>query len=78
MRSSMDRLRRSLRNSFRRRSGSGSLSEKHMSGAGRSHPSAGDDGSGKPPIWSQDEASVRAGTCSFKVKVWTLNFLNLC
>jgi hypothetical protein len=46
----MDRLRRSLRDSFRRR---------------KDHVPE----SSKPHMWQADEAAVRAGTCSFNVKV---------
>lgn len=50
----MDRLRRSLRDSFRRK-------KDHIPECS------------KPHQWQADEAAVRAGTCSFPVKV--LNIL---
>lgn len=65
IRSNMDRIRRSLRDSFRKRSNSGSPSERHV--AGGNGAGAGD--LSKPQLWSQDEATVRAGTCAFSVKV---------
>lgn len=46
----MDRLRRSLRDSFRRK-------KDHIPECS------------KPHQWQADEAAVRAGTCSFAVKV---------
>lgn len=46
----MDRLRRSLRDSFRRK-------KDHIPECS------------KPHQWQADEAAVRAGTCSFPVKV---------
>ncbi|XP_055332736.1 protein numb-like isoform X2 [Paramacrobiotus metropolitanus] len=54
MRRSMDRIRRSIRQSFRR-------SKKAPSSA-----SSGE--SAQPPQWSNDEVAVRAGNCSFQVK----------
>ncbi len=49
----MDRIRRSFRDSFRRR-GSKDRAAQEAS---------------KPQQWQQDEATVRAGTCNFIVKV---------
>lgn len=51
----MDRLRRSLRDSFRRK-------KDHIPECS------------KPHQWQADEAAVRAGTCSFPVKVLTKNY----
>lgn len=56
----MDRLRRSIRQSFRRRS-----------------PKESSDDPSKPHQWQKDEASVRAGTCSFTVKVKHLVALDI-
>jgi hypothetical protein len=54
----MDRLRRSFRDSFRRRKDLGN----HAGSPGHhSNP--------KPHLWAMDEAEVRAGICSFHVKV---------
>lgn len=50
----MDRLRRSLRDSFRRK-------KDHIPECS------------KPHQWQADEAAVRAGTCSFPVKVLEKN-----
>ncbi|GAU94197.1 hypothetical protein RvY_06019 [Ramazzottius varieornatus] len=55
MRKSMDRLRRSLRQSFRRSKKSPSTST--------SLPDT-----TQPPQWQNDETAVRAGNCSFQVK----------
>lgn len=52
----MDRLRRSLRDSFRRK-------KDHIPECS------------KPHQWQADEAAVRAGTCSFPVKVLEKNIL---
>ena len=52
----MDKLRRSFRSSFRRKEGSGG-------GGGREEP-----GGGGTRQWPQDEASVKANTCTFEVK----------
>ncbi len=64
----MDRLRRSLRASLRKR--------KHSSGSnqGASRPSgstgtSSSSSSDRPHQWQADEVSVRSGTCSFHVKV---------
>jgi hypothetical protein len=75
----MDRLRRSLRSSLRKR--------KERADAAASAAAA-DDGGGRPGVlgrdpppgvpgeagskpflWLQDEVAVRSGTCSFRVKV---------
>lgn len=53
----MDRLRRSLRDSFRRK-------KDHIPECS------------KPHQWQADEAAVRAGTCSFPVKVLE-NFISV-
>ncbi|XP_022160184.1 protein numb-like isoform X2 [Myzus persicae] len=55
--SKMDRLRRSFRDSFRRRKDLGNT-------AG----SPGHHSNPKPHLWAMDEAEVRAGICSFHVK----------
>lgn len=55
----MDRLRRSLRDSFRRK-------KDHIPECS------------KPHQWQADEAAVRAGTCSFPVKVLEKKILALC
>ena len=52
----MDKLRRSFRSSFRRKEGSGGS-------GGREEP-----GGGGTRQWPQDEASVKANTCTFEVK----------
>lgn len=52
----MDRLRRSLRDSFRRK-------KDHIPECS------------KPHQWQADEAAVRAGTCSFPVKVLAFKLL---
>lgn len=64
----MDRIRKSLRESFRKR-----VSRGQQSGAGSSNTQglnghAGCSGSGKLDIWLPDETTVRNGTCSFTVK----------
>lgn len=53
----MDRLRRSFRESFRRRKGDG-----NGLGSGAGPESA------RPHQWQADESAVRAATCAFPVK----------
>ena len=72
----MDRLRRSLRSSIRRKKNKDKPDGGAAAGAGggSAGSSGGDSGGksgkdGKPNIWKQDEISVRSGTCSFSVKV---------
>ena len=54
----MDKLRRSFRSSFRRKEGGGS------GGGGKEEAGGG----GGARQWPQDEASVKANTCTFEVK----------
>ena len=54
----MDKLRRSFRSSFRRKEGGGS------GGGGKEETGGG----GGTRQWPQDEASVKANTCTFEVK----------
>ena len=54
----MDKLRRSFRSSFRRKEGGGS------GGGGKEEAGGG----GGTRQWPQDEASVKANTCTFEVK----------
>ena len=64
----MDRLRRSLRSSIRKKKNKDAwtdLPQNSNNGAG-SKPSS--DGT-KPHQWQSDEISVRSGTCNFQVKV---------
>eukprot|EP00095_Tigriopus_kingsejongensis_P008971 maker-scaffold334_size202906-snap-gene-1.39 protein:Tk08971 transcript:maker-scaffold334_size202906-snap-gene-1.39-mRNA-1 annotation:"protein numb" len=68
----MDRLRRSLRSSLRRKKGdrdrhSPPLSSTTSNGGGGGGSATAGDGS-KPDSWQQDEVAVRSGTCSFRVK----------
>ena len=63
----MDRLRRSLRSSMRRKKHRDAGSAGAATGGAAA--SGGTDASGKPNVWKQDEISVRSGTCSFSVKV---------
>lgn len=65
----MDRIRRSFRESFRKRVFRGQQSGAGSSGAQISNTHAGCSGSGKSEVWLPDEAAVRNGTCSFNVKV---------
>ena len=76
----MDRLRRSLRSSIRRKKnkdkadGGAAAAASSAAGGGDSTAAAGGSAGGKGPdgkpnIWKQDEISVRSGTCSFSVKV---------
>uniref|UniRef100_A0A914X945 PID domain-containing protein n=1 Tax=Plectus sambesii TaxID=2011161 RepID=A0A914X945_9BILA len=58
----MDRIRRSFRDSFRRRG------SKDRNGSGAATAVTGSSDSTKPQLWQQDEAAVRAGTCNFHVK----------
>ena len=55
----MDKLRRSFRSSFRRKDGAGG-----GGGGGKEEPGGG----GGTRQWPQDEASVKANTCTFEVK----------
>ena len=78
----MDRLRRSLRSSLRRKkdhrqhyadttssaAAAAAPAQKSVKKSANSAPS-GD--SSKPVEWQNDEVAVRSGTCSFKVKVRT-------
>jgi len=57
----MDKLRRSFRSSFRRKDGAGG-----GGGGGKEEPGGG--GGGGTRQWPQDEASVKANTCTFEVK----------
>ncbi|VDM95802.1 unnamed protein product [Thelazia callipaeda] len=64
----MDKIRRSVRESFRRR-----MSRQHIAGgtsSTRHSPTRTTDcaKSGKAELWQPDEATVRNGTCSFHVK----------
>ena len=65
---SMDRLRRSLRSSIRKKKNKDAWTDlpQTSSNSGGSRPSS--DG-GKPHQWQSDEISVRSGTCNFHVKV---------
>ena len=56
----MDKLRRSFRSSFRRKEGAGG-----GGGGGKEEPGGGGGGTRQ---WPQDEASVKANTCTFEVK----------
>ena len=58
----MDKLRRSFRSSFRRKEGGGSGG----GGGGGGKEESG--GGGGTRQWPQDEASVKANTCTFEVK----------
>ena len=58
----MDKLRRSLRSSLRRKRERDSADEASCS-TGKTGG-----GNGKPQSWSADEAAVKSGTCSFHVK----------
>ena len=64
----MDRLRRSLRSSIRKKKNKDNWTDlpQNSNNAAGSKPSA--DGS-KPHQWQSDEISVRSGTCNFQVKV---------
>ena len=57
----MDKLRRSFRSSFRKKEGGGGGEDQGGGGVG------GGGGAGVRQ-WPQDEASVKANTCSFEVK----------
>ena len=64
----MDRLRRSLRSSIRKKKNKDNwtdLPQNSNNGAGSKMSSEG----GKPHQWQSDEISVRSGTCNFHVKV---------
>ena len=64
----MDRLRRSLRSSIRKKKNKDAwtdLPQNSNNGAGSKMSSEG----GKPHQWQSDEISVRSGTCNFHVKV---------
>ena len=64
----MDRLRRSLRSSIRKKKNKDNwtdLPQNSNNGAGSKMSSDG----GKPHQWQSDEISVRSGTCNFHVKV---------
>ena len=81
----MDKLRRSLRSSLRRKKdhsrrhdsgggGGGGEGERGQNrqgerGDGGNSGSKGGSGSGSGSQWQMDEVSVRSGTCSFQVKV---------
>ena len=68
----MDRIRRSLRQSFRRSKKSPSLaSSSSTAGGGGEGSSSSSSGthSHQPPQWQGDENAVRAAACSFQVKV---------
>ena len=61
----MDRLRRSLRSSLRKKKSD----QPDGAGAGNWRPQRSSNGAnGKPASWSADEVAVRSGTCSFQVK----------
>lgn len=71
----MDRIRRSFRESFRRRSKDSTFrsgSPANQSPGGTPQPSGsgtgGGSAAGKAELWQPDEAAVRDGTCSFNVK----------
>ncbi|VDM41298.1 unnamed protein product [Toxocara canis] len=72
----MDRIRRSFRESFRRRTSRdptmrNSPAEQSPSGTpqpGGSGPHSGSSANDKAEMWQPDEAAVRDGTCSFNVK----------
>ena len=71
----MDRLRRSLRSSLRRKKdrsggagGGGGGGGGSETDGGPAHRTGGGD-PGKPALWEADEVAVRSGTCSFQVKV---------
>ena len=64
----MDRLRRSLRSSIRKKKNKDAwtdLPQNSTNGSGSKPSSEG----GKPHQWQSDEISVRSGTCNFHVKV---------
>ena len=64
---SMDRLRRSLRSSIRKKKNKDAWTDlPQPSNVGGSRPLS--DG-GKPHQWQSDEISGRSGTCNFHVKV---------
>ena len=66
----MDRLRRSLRSSIRKKKNKDAWTDlpQNSSNSAASKPSS--DG-GKPHVWQSDEILVRSGTCNFHVKVNT-------
>ncbi|VDO51662.1 unnamed protein product [Brugia timori] len=65
----MDRIRRSFRESFRRRMSKQHFSRRTPSGRQLSpNRSANNSGSNKAELWQPDEVAVRNGTCNFSVK----------
>uniref|UniRef100_A0A0R3RVP1 PID domain-containing protein n=1 Tax=Elaeophora elaphi TaxID=1147741 RepID=A0A0R3RVP1_9BILA len=65
----MDRIRRSFRESFRRRMSKQHFSRRTPSGRQSSpNRSAINSGSSKADLWQPDEIAVRNGTCNFNVK----------
>lgn len=73
----MDRIRRSFRESFRRRVSRQHFTRRTPSGRQLS-PSrpTNNSSSSKAELWQPDEIAVRNGTCNFSVKVRVLEVLN--